>query len=97
MINADFRFYTYFTFGEANSYGIPSLNKEPKGKLKLAIYTTSQQVQTNINYTDCNYIALTNENVNDSFVIQMEDGKLLKVQYVQPKGRYKQVFLKNYD
>ena len=97
MINADFRLYNYFTFGEKNSYGMPSLSKEPKGQIKIALYTTSQQTQTNINYLESNYIGLTNDNVNDSYVIQMEDGKLLKVEYIQPKGRYKQVFLKNYD
>ena len=58
----------------------------------MAIYTTSQSVQANINYASANYIGLTNSTVNDTFVIEYGAEKL-KVLYVQPQGRYKQVFL----
>ena len=98
MFNTDMRSYTYFTLGGDNGYGQPILSKEPVGEVKLAIYTTSQQVQTNINYTDASYIALTHDAaINDTYVIDLGDGKLLKVLYIQPQGRFKQVFLKSYD
>jgi len=93
MINADMRIYDYFTLGEDNSYGQPTLSKEPQGKIKIAINISSQSVQDNINYEDCNYVGLTMAQITDSYVIQYESEKL-KVQYVNPKGRYKVVYLK---
>ena len=93
MINATMRSYDYFTYGAANAYGQPQLSKEPKGKVKLAIYTTNQSVQGNINYTNANYIALTHDkNINDTYVIQYGEERL-KVLYKTTQGRYTQVFL----
>ena len=92
MINVDMRLYDYFTFGENNEYGQAQLSKEPQGKIKMAIYISSQSVQDNINYKDCKYIGLTNSLLDDSYVIQYGDAKL-KVMYINPKGRVKQVFL----
>jgi hypothetical protein len=93
MINADMRIYDYFTLGENNAYGQPAMSQEPVGKIKIAINTSSQSVQDNINYKDCKYIGLTQAEVNDTYVIQYGTEKL-KVLYVNPKGRFKQVFLK---
>ena len=93
MINTDMKTYNYFTFGELNSYGQPILSADPKGQIKIAINITSQNVQENINYSGASYIGLTyNNSVNDSYVIQYGEEKL-KVLYVNPKGRLKQVFL----
>lgn len=98
MINSDMRPYTFFTFGQKTAYGTQSLSEVPQGKVMLSVYITSQQIQDNINYTEANYIALTHDNdINDSYVIQIDDNKKAKVLYIQPKGRYKQVFLKKYD
>lgn len=93
MISLNMRSYDYFTYGAPNAYGQPQLSKEPVGKVKLSIYTTSQSVQENINYSSANYIALTHDrNINDSYVIQYGELKL-KVLYVNPQGRFNQVFL----
>ena len=92
MINADMRNYTYFTFGEKNAYGQPQLSQEPQGEIKIAINTTSQNIQDNINYKGASYIGLTFGNIDDTYVIQY-GAERLKVLYVQPKGRYKQAFL----
>ena len=93
MISLNMRNYNYFTYGAVNAYGQPQLSKEPKGKVKLSIYTTSQNVQENINYSSANYVALTHDkNINDSYVIQYGELKL-KVLYVSAQGRYRQVFL----
>ena len=94
MINRDMRSYDYFTFGELNSYGQPTLSQEKKGSIKMSINITSQSVQDNIRYKDATYVGLTHAEVDDTFVIQYGDERL-KVLYVNPKGRYKQVFLKN--
>ena len=94
MINTDFRLYDYFTFGEDDGYGMPQISAEPQGQIKMAINIMSQGTQDNILYRDCNYIGLTHDaKVNDTFVIGYGESKL-KVLYINPKGRYKQVFLK---
>ena len=92
MINADMRTYNFFTFGDNNGYGSPTISSEVKGTLKMAIYTTSQSVQDNIQYKGATYIGLTHDNVEDTYVIAFGSQKL-KVLYVQPKGRFKQVFM----
>ena len=92
MINADMRLYDYFTFGEADEYGQPQLSKKAQGKIKMAINITSQTVQDNINYKDSTFVGLTLAEVDDTFVIQYGD-KLLKVLYVNPRGRFTQVFM----
>lgn len=95
MINVDMRLYNYFTIGEPNAYGqaqLPGEDAEPVGTIKMAIYTSSQSVQDNINYKDCSYIGLTKSTVSDKYVIQYGSERL-KVLYVNPVGRFKQVFL----
>lgn len=92
MINTDFRTYNYFSLGDNDGYGQATLSSEPTGTIKMAINITSQSVQDNINYKDAQYVGLTLGDVNDKFVIDYEGSKL-KVLYINPKGRYKQVFL----
>lgn len=94
MINTDMRLYDYFTFGDEDGYGQPQLSTEPKGKIKMAINISSQSTQDNILYKDCTYVGLTKDaNVDDTYVIGYRESKL-KVLYVNPRGRNKQVFLK---
>ena len=93
MISADMRNYNYFTYGEPNEYGQKQLGKEPQGTIKMAIYTTSQTIQDNINYKGATYLGLTNDaKVNDTYVIGYGKEQL-KVMYVSPAGRYNQVFM----
>lgn len=92
MINADMRIYDYYTYGEDDGYGQPSLSASPQGKIKMAVNITSQSVQDNINYENSQYIGLTLSPIDDTYVIQYGNEKL-KVLYVNPKGRYKQVFM----
>lgn len=95
MINADMRYYDYFTIGEKNAYGektIPAEDAEPAGKIKMAINISSQSIQDNINYKDCSYIGLTQADVNDTYIIKFKNERL-KVLYINPKGRYTQVYL----
>lgn len=94
MITADMRLYDYYTFGADNGYGMPQLSSAPEGQIKMAINISSQSVQDNILYKDCTYVGLTMDaNVNDAYVIAYGAEKL-KVLYVNPKGRFKQIFLK---
>ena len=99
MINANMRLYNYFTIGEDNGYGqptIPSLESTPTGQIKMAINISSQSVQDNINYKDARYVGLTHANIDDTYIIEYE-GERLKVLYVNPKGRMKQVFLNEFN
>lgn len=97
MINADMRLYNYYTIGAKNAYGqaqMPSADAEPVGQIKIAIYTTTQTIQNNIKYKDCGYVGLTQDEVKDTYILQYGEERL-KVSYVVPQGRFKQVFLKN--
>ena len=95
MINADMRLYDYFTLGNKDEYGQPTLSSTPVGQIKMSINITSQNVQDNINYVNAQYIGLTNANVDDTYIIQYGNRRL-KVLYVNPKGRMKQVFMNTY-
>lgn len=96
MINANMRLYDYFTIGEENDYGqetLPAEDATPVGQIKIAINLSSQTIQDNINYQDANYIGLTHAKVDDTYIIQFGNERL-KVLYINPLGRYNQVFLK---
>ena len=92
MINACTRTYDYYTIGSNNAYGQPVVSEEPKGQVRMAIYISSQSVQDNINYQDCQYIGITQAKVDDTYVIRYNDKKL-KVLYVNSQGRFNQVFM----
>ena len=92
MINANMRLYNYFTFGEKDEYGQTQLSKNPVGQVKMAINITSQSVQDNINYKDSQYVGLTHAKVDDTYVIEYGDERL-KVLYINPTGRFNQVFM----
>lgn len=95
MIAANMRFYNYFTIGELNGYGQPSMPSKdttPDGQIKMAINTISQGIAETIKYKEASYIGLTHANVDDTYIIEF-NGERLKVLYVNPIGRYKQVFL----
>lgn len=93
MITTDMRTYNYFTLGDKNGYGQPTVSEEPQGTIKMAIFISSQSTQDNINYQNCNYVGLTmDKSVNDKMVIEYGEEKL-KVLYVNSAGRFAQVFL----
>lgn len=97
MINCDMRYYDFYTIGDNNDYGQSVVADDVKGSVKLAIYNTSQQIQDNILYKNASYLGLTADAaINDRYVIQYGNEKL-KVLYVQPKGKLRQVYFKNYD
>ena len=93
MINTDMRPYSYFTFGEKDAYGQVRLSTDPLGTIKISINHISTTIGETVKYKDANYIGLTRDaKVDDTYVIEYE-GQKLKVLYVIPKGRLKQVFL----
>ena len=93
MINTDMRLYSFSTLGSVDAYGQPQANPEAEGNILMAINIISQAIVDNVNYKEATYIGLTMDSlVNDTYIINYDDCKL-KVLYVNPKGRYKQVFL----
>ena len=92
MINTDMKNYGYYLYSDDDGYGQPSLSADIKGTVKMAINTTSQSVQDSILYKEAGYLGLTHAEIDDKYVIQYGDERL-KVLYVNPKGRFKQVFM----
>ena len=92
MINANMRNYDYYLYGALDAYGQPQLSTEVQGSIKMAINIASQSVQQNIIYNGAQYVGITHTELNDKYVIQYGDEKL-KVLYVNPTGRFIQVFL----
>lgn len=93
MIN-NMKLYDYHTYGDKDGYGQPVLSPQPMGKIKLNINTISQDLSTNSLYNSASYIGLTlDKNVSDKYVIICDDNQRLKVKYVNPKGRFKQIFM----
>lgn len=86
------RLYNFFTLGTEDEYGQQVISNEPVGQIKMAINISSQTIQDNINYTGATYVGLTHAKVDDTYIIEYENERL-KVLYVNPKGRIKQVFL----
>lgn len=97
MINAEMRNYDYFTLGELNAYGQPEIPEAGQetiaGSIKMAIFISSQSITDNIKYREADYIGLTLAAVDDTYIIKYGNERL-KVLYVNPSGRFKQVFLK---
>ena len=96
MINSQMRTYEYFTLNERDEYGQLKLSTTPTGTIKMAINVSSQSIQDNVNYKEAQYIGLTQAEVKDTYVIKYGEG-LLKVLYINSLGRYKQVFLTDYE
>lgn len=92
MLNNDYKNYVYYQYTGKDAYGQPQLSSEPAGVVKMAVYITSQSIQDNINYKGANYLGLTYALLDDTCVLQYGEKKL-KVLYVNPQGRLKQVFL----
>lgn len=93
MINASMRFYDYFTLGENDDYGQPQLSSK-KGSVKMSINLQSQAVVDNIKFKDATYVGLTlDKKIDDTYVIKLDENTNLKVLYVNPFGRYKQIYM----
>lgn len=90
-MNSNMKMYSYSTFGELDAYGQPVLG-EPVGEIKMNINILSQTQQDNVFYNGATYIGLTLADVKDTYVIHYENKKL-KVLYVNPTTRFKQVFM----
>ena len=91
MINAQKKIYNYEKFGGLDDYGQPALSAET-GTIKMSINLTNETLNENALYSGAQYVGLTMANIDASYIIHFGNEKL-KVLYVNPAGRYKQVFL----
>lgn len=100
MIEAQMRDYNYFLITEEeDEYGQPTVTNldNPVGQVTMSINIVSQAIHDSIIYKDCSYLGLTNnKDISDKYIIQYGQMKL-KVAYVNPLGRYIQVFMKHYN
>ena len=95
MINTDMRFYDYYLIGALDEYKQPQLPAKdaiPNGSIKMCINTISQSIAENIKYQNATYIGNTLADITDKYIIKYGDQRL-KVLYINPKGRYKSVFM----
>jgi hypothetical protein len=91
------RNYEYSVVEGKNAYGQSQVSNETKGTVKMAITISSQSIQDNILYKNCAYVGLTlDNNIDDTYIIKYGKERL-KVLYVNPMGRYKQVFMSVYE
>lgn len=92
MINSQMRNYDYYIYGEQDAYGQPTLS-DKKGTVKMTINVLSKRIEDNVLYAQAEYIGLTNDaQINDKYVIAYDSDKL-KVLYIYPYGRLKQVYM----
>lgn len=92
MINAQMTEYKYYPYKE-NVYGEAIIDEGSSGSILMAINLIDQSISDNPLYTNATYIGLTyNKEISDKHVIQYGNQKL-KVIYVNPMGRYKQVYM----
>lgn len=94
MINSNMREYNYFLYTDNDGYGQANVTDEVQGTVKMSIHNTTTSTQDNILYKDATYLGLTlDKAVDDTYVIEYGKERL-KVLYIVPQGRYRQVFLK---
>lgn len=92
MIARDMQALDLYALGAQDEYG-QAAQPAKAGTITAAVYERSQTVGDSVLFTDCEYIALTHDAINDSNAIAY-DGKLLKVMYVMQRGYFKQAFCK---
>jgi len=92
MINVNMRSYSYYVLDNNDEYGQPQA-VAAEDKIKMSINFASESIQESPLYSGAQFVGLThNKNVSASYVIQYGTEKL-KVLYVNPAGRLKQVFM----
>lgn len=92
MINTRMRSYKYSVLDSNDEYGQPQA-VEAADTIKMAITLSSETLQDNALYSGAQYVGLTlDKRVNAKCIIHYESEKL-KVLYVNPQGRYNQIFL----
>lgn len=92
MINSQMRDYLYCIYTtELDDYGMETKEVQ-EGTIKMAINLVGNNLANNPLYKDVNYIGLTRDDIDDSYIIIIGDEEY-KVTFVNDFGRMKQVSL----
>ena len=93
-IRTQMKEYPYKTLDSSrDAYGqLKPSSSTPIGTIKMSINLVSQATNSYILYSGADYIGLTTDEVNDTYIIEFGNEDL-KVKYVNPIGKLKQVAL----
>lgn len=87
------KLYNYYLIENNDEYGTSDVSIEIKGQVKMNINLTNQQISDDAIYKNAQFIGLTlDKDINENYIIEHEE-MLLKVLYINKKGRYKQIYL----
>ena len=92
MINTKMRSYKYSVLDSNDEYGQPQ-PVEAADTIKMAITLSSETLQDNALYSGAQYVGLTLDKRVNAKTIIFYGSEKLKVLYVNPQGRYNQIFL----
>lgn len=79
-------------FGELDAYGQKKKPTKPTRYITADIEILSQQINDTVLYKDAEYIGISHDTLTDQDYVFYED-EILKVLYVNNKGRYNQFFM----
>jgi len=92
VINRDYKVAQVYAATELDEYGQETLAPLSKSiTLTFGLYNHYQTEDPR--YTNIDYTGLTNDEVDDSMTLELDNHKY-KVEFVNPFGRRKQVFLR---
>ncbi len=92
MINIELKSYNFYTLGDIDTYGQPQVSATPTGSIVMAIFPITHSIGDNVIYSNATYMGLTRELIDDKYIVDYR-GERLKVLYVQPMGRFKQIYM----
>lgn len=87
--------YNYYTLVDSEYGGKTADFTSPTGVVNMAIQLNNMAMNSNTIYTSANFVGLTQEDIDDTYIIEYGNEKL-KVLYVYPEGKYKQVFMQRF-
>lgn len=95
MINSQMKDYSFsLILTSTDEYGQEIIKESDMGKtVRMAINLNSQSITDDIRYKDADYMGLTLDKVDDTYIIHYGKEKL-KVINTNPFGRLNQVFMK---
>jgi hypothetical protein len=88
MINTKMREYKYYKYDGEDEYGQAKLSEKPMGKVKIAIYKVSEQLDGSIKFSKGLFQGITmDKNIDDTYILKYGKDKL-KVTSIMPSDSY---------
>lgn len=92
MISRELIKATLITYDGIDEYGQEGINPINQTPIEITFGIYKHQPTEDIRFQNVEYVGLTKASVNDSQAIKIGD-KEYKIQFVNPFGRYKEVFM----